>query len=136
RSRKEGVEVFMAEPGFVKKDPSRRLAEINRAITTSLNFDEVLDLIVQNAAQLVGAKISVLLLMEEEEQLLIRAAHGVDSEVAKAFTGRMEEDVVRQLRTVLPVEAEEELVLVPVIAQQSLNGLLVIAREQPLDSDE
>jgi len=125
----------MAEPGFVKKDPSRRLAEINRAITTSLNFDEVLHLIVQNAAQLVGAKISVLLLMEDEE-LLIRAAHGVDPEVAKAFTGRMEEDVVRQLRTVLPVGVEEELVLVPVIAQQSLNGLLVIAREQPLDSDE
>src|SRR6267378_3441493 len=59
----------MAEPGFVKKDPSRRLAEINRAITTSLNFDEVL-------------------------------------------------------------------VSVPVIAKQSLNGLLVIAREQPLDADE
>jgi PAS domain S-box-containing protein len=126
----------MNEPVFVKKDPSRRLAEINRAITTSLNFDEVLDLIVQNAAQLVGAKISVLLLVDGEGQLLIRAAHGVDPEVAKTFTGRMEEDVVRQLRTVLPVGAEEELVSVPVISQQSLNGLLVIAREQPLDTEE
>ena len=126
----------MNEPRFVKKDPSRRLAEINRAITTSLNFDEVLNLIVRNAAQLVEAKVSVLLLVDQEGQLLIRAGHGVDPDVTKTFTGRMEEDVVRQLRTVLPVGAEEELVSVPVIAQQSLNGLLVIARERPLDSDE
>jgi PAS domain S-box-containing protein len=126
----------MAEPGFVKKDPSRRLAEINRAITTSLNFDQVLDLIVQNAAQLVKAKVSVLLLVDQEGRLRIRAAHGIDQDLAKNFTGRMEEDVVRQLRSALPLGAEEVLVSVPVIAKQSLNGLLVIAREQPLDSDE
>jgi PAS domain S-box-containing protein len=126
----------MDEPGFVKKDPSRRLAKINRAITTSLNFDEVLDLIVRNAAQLVEAKVSVLLLVDQEGQLRIRAAYGIDPDVAKTFTGRMEEDVVRQLRTALPLGAEEVLVSVPVIAKQSLNGLLLIARERPLDSEE
>src|SRR6185295_15802731 len=136
RSRKEGVEVFMAEPGFVKKDPSRRLAEINRAITTSLNFDEVLDLIVQNAAQLVEAKISVLLLVDQQGQLRIRAAQGIDQDLIKNFSGRMEEDVVRQLRNALLLEAGEELVTVPVIAKQALNGLLVIARAQSLDAEE
>lgn len=126
----------MAEPRFVKKDPSRRLAEINRAITTSLNFDEVLDLIVRNAAQLVEAKVSVLLLVDPEGQLRIRAAYGIDDDVAKAFSGRMEEDVVRQLRTALPLGADEVLVSVPVIAKQSLDGLLVIARAEPLDTEE
>ncbi len=126
----------MAEPGFVKKDPSRRLAEINRAITTSLNFDEVLDLIVRNAAQLVEAKVSVLLLVDQQGQLRIRAAYGIDPVVAKAFSGRMEEDVVRQLREALPLSNEEVLVSVPVIAKQSLDGLLVIARPEPLDSEE
>lgn len=126
----------MAELRFVKKDPSRRLAEINRAITTSLNFDEVLDLIVRNAAQLVEAKVSVLLLVDAEGQLRIRAAYGIDDDVAKAFSGRMEEDVVRQLRTALPLGADEVLVSVPVIAKQSLDGLLVIARAEPLDTEE
>jgi PAS domain S-box-containing protein len=126
----------MAEPGFVKKDPSRRLAEINRAITTSLNFDEVLDLIVQNAAQLVGAKISVLLLVDQQGQLRIRAAQGIDRDLIKNFSGRMEEDVVRQLRNALLLGAGEELVTVPVIAKQALNGLLVIARARPLDAEE
>src|SRR6476469_1503365 len=126
----------MAEPGFVKKDPSRRLAEINRAITTSLNFDEVLDLIVQNAAQLVGAKISVLLLVDQQGQLRIRAAQGLDQDLIKNFSGRMEEDVVRQLRNALLLGAGEELVTVPIIAKQALNGLLVIARTQSLDAEE
>jgi PAS domain S-box-containing protein len=126
----------MAEPGFVKKDPSRRLAEINRAITTSLNFDEVLDLIVQNAAQLVEAKISVLLLVDQQGQLRIRAAQGLDQDLIKNFSGRMEEDVVRQLRNALLLGAGEELVTVPVIAKQALNGLLVIARARPLDAEE
>lgn len=126
----------MSEPAFEKKDPSRRLAEINRAITTSLNFDEVLDLIVQNAAQLVEANVSVLLLVDAGGFLRIRAAHGIDSNIAKAFSGRMEEDVVRQLRVALPLGADEMLVSVPVIAKHALNGLLVIARQRPLDSDE
>ena len=126
----------MAEPGFVKKDPSRRLAEINRAITTSLNFDEVLDLIVQNAAQLVGAGISVLLLVDQRGELRIRAAKGIDQDLIKNFSGRMEEDVVRQLRNALLLGAGEELVTVPVIAKQALNGLLVIARAESLDAEE
>ena len=126
----------MAEPGFVKKDPSRRLAEINRAITTSLNFDEVLDLIVQNAAQLVGAGISVLLLVDQRGELRIRAAQGIDQDLIKNFSGRMEEDVVRQLRNALLLGAGEELVTVPVIAKQALNGLLVIARAESLDAEE
>ena len=33
----------MVKRGLNEKEPYRRLAEINRAITTSLNFDEVLD---------------------------------------------------------------------------------------------
>ena len=41
------------QKGVQKKDPYKRLAEINRAITTSLDFDRVLNLIVENAAQLV-----------------------------------------------------------------------------------
>src|ERR1051325_11779486 len=126
----------MSEPGPVKKDPSRRLAEINRAITTSLNFDEVLDLIVRNAAQLVDAKVSVLLLVDHLGNLQIRAAHGVDPEIGRTFIGRMEEDVVTHLRAQLPLGADEALVTVPGIAKQSLSGLLVIARRQPLDADE
>ncbi|HVQ38159.1 MAG TPA: PAS domain S-box protein [Pyrinomonadaceae bacterium] len=112
------------------------MAEINRAITTSLNFDEVLDLITENAAQLVGAQVCLLLLVDHQGTLTIRSAKGVEPDLVKTFSGRMEEDVIRQLQDALAIGAGETLVSVPVIAKQSLTGLLVIARVHPLNPDE
>ena len=59
----------MTEPRQRKKDPYKRLAEINRAITISLNFDKVLDLIAENAAHLVDARACVLLLVDKTGML-------------------------------------------------------------------
>ncbi|MEP6818214.1 MAG: PAS domain S-box protein [bacterium] len=126
----------MDEPRVEKNDTSRRLADINRAITTSLNFDEVLNLIVENAAHLVGARVCVLLLVDNEGALTIRAFRGADPDLVQSFSGRMEEDVIKQLRTALAIADGETLVSVPVIAQRSLTGLLLIARTQPLNADE
>ncbi|HEY5885609.1 MAG TPA: PAS domain S-box protein [Pyrinomonadaceae bacterium] len=126
----------MDKPGSEQTNPSRRLAAINRAITTSLNFDKVLNLIVDNACELVNADVCLVLLLNEEEQLTIRAARGVDADVVKHFTGRMEEDILDQLKDSLPLNPDEKLVSFPIIGQQVLNGLLVVLREQDLNEDE
>ena len=126
----------MDEPRVEKNDTSRRLADINRAITSSLNFDEVLNLITENAAYLVGARVCVLLLVDNGGALTIRASHGADSDLVGKFSGRMEEDVIKQLRSALAIGADETLVSLPIIAQGSLTGLLLIARAQPLNVDE
>lgn len=126
----------MSEPGEKQKTASGRLADINRAITTSLNFDKVLDLIVENAAQLVGARASVLLLIDKSGMLKIRAGLGLAPELANQFTALMDEDVVQALHKTLSVTAGEVLVSVPVIAKNSVNGLLAIVRGQALDSVE
>jgi PAS domain S-box-containing protein len=126
----------VSKPGRVNKEPSRRLAEINRAITTSLNFDKVLDLIVENAAQLVDANVCLLLLVDRQEKLRIRAARGVDMSVVREFSGRMEENVLKELQSTLAIGDDETLDSFPVIAKQLLNGLLVVVRKQPLNDDE
>lgn len=126
----------MSDQGSGKKEASRRLAEINRAITTSLNFDEVLNLIAQNAAQLVEARVCVLLLADNEGRLRVRAACGADPDLIQSFSGQMVEDVIKQLRTALSIGNDETMVSLPIIAKQSLIGMLVIAREQPLSADE
>lgn len=126
----------MNEQGTIKKEPYQRLAEINRAITTSLNFDEVLDLIVENAAQLVTADISMILLVGKDGLLRVRAAKGVDPALVKSFSGHMEEDVIRQLHQALEVAADQSFVSVPVIAKHALNGLLVVSRNSSLNQEE
>jgi PAS domain S-box-containing protein len=126
----------MNEPGMKKKEPYKQLAEINRAITTSLNLDRVFDLIVENAAHLVGATISLLLLVDKDGLLRVRAAKGVDPTLVKSFSGGMEEDVIRQLHQALGVPDEQTFVSVPIIAKPSLRGLLIIARNSPLNEEE
>ncbi len=126
----------MVQPGANSNEPYRRLAEIYRALTTSLNFNEVLSLIVENAAQLVNARISLLLLVDEDGLLRIRAARGIEPEFAASFSGRMEEDVIKKLHVSLVVASNESLASVPVIAKPSLNGLLVVVPAFPLNEEE
>ena len=126
----------MDKRGAENKEAYRRLARINRAITTSLNFDEVLDLIVENAAQLVEARITVLLLVDSEGRLRISSARGVESVTVEEFNADVDEDVIANLRKVLKLTDLESLVPIPVIAKNLLRGLLVIARATPLSEEE
>ncbi|HWO02113.1 MAG TPA: hypothetical protein VNS63_22900, partial [Blastocatellia bacterium] len=78
-----------------------RLVAINRAITTSLNFDEVLRLIVVNSAELFSAQTSVLLLADDDGTLRVRAAHGPQSSKVLDFAGSMGESVIQELGRLL-----------------------------------
>ncbi len=126
----------MGDQGPEKNEPYRRLAAVNRALTTSLNFDEVLNLIVDNAAQLVNARISLLLLVDKEGLVRVRAAHGLRTELVASFSGTMEEDVIKKLHESLVIDPKETLASVPVIAMHSLDGLLVVVRQTPLSEEE
>jgi len=87
----------MIEPRQRKKDPYKQLAEINRAITTSLDFDQVLNLIVDNASQLVDARACMLLLADSEQRMRIRASLGIDKRLAASFAGDIEEDLIKSI---------------------------------------
>src|SRR4026208_2643073 len=97
----------MTEPRQRKKDPYKRLAEINRAITTSLDFDRVLNLIVENAAQLVEATACMLLLADSNHRMRIRASLGIDKHQATSFSGDIEEDLIQSLQKLIPSSAAE-----------------------------
>jgi PAS domain S-box-containing protein len=126
----------MSEQGYSQKGPSGRLAEINRAITTSLNFDEVLNLIVENTAQLVSADVCLLLLADPDEQLRIRASRGAPAELVTSFSGGMNEEVLEELGRAMNLSADQHLASVPVIEKQTLIGLLVVSRKTPITDDE
>src|SRR6185295_16947545 len=91
-----------------------RLAAINRAITTSLNFNEVLRLIVDHAAELFSADNSLVLLVDDSGILRVKAAH-VPSEVILDFAGPMEEATVRDLSRHLKLDPAKDLVSVPIV---------------------
>jgi len=112
-----------------------RLAAINRAITTSLNFNEALRLIVDNATELFSADNTLLLLAEDDGVLRVRAAY-IETEMTSQFAGPMEESVIRDLARQLKLSPAKELVTVPIVAQGYLNGFLAIVRDSTLNAEE
>jgi len=112
-----------------------RLAAINRSITTSLNFNETLHLIVHNAAELFAADNSLLLLAQEDGVLRVKATH-IESDATSDFEGPMEESVIRNLSHHLKLDPGKELITVPVVALGSVNGFLAIVRDAPLNAEE
>jgi len=113
-----------------------RFAAINRAITTSLDFKEVLRLIVLNAAELFSAETSLLLLADNNGILRVRASCGRHTSGVEDFVGRMEESTIRALSSRLGLSSGEALVSVPIIVNGSLNGFLALVRESSLKEDE
>jgi len=119
-----------------KSNSFERLAAINRAITTSLKFDEVLHLIVVNAMELFEAETSVLVLQDTDGSLRVRAVEGIQSNNLVNFCGRMEETVVKELAELLNLGPGKELMTAPVISAGTLNGFLAVVCSMPTCTTE
>ena len=119
-----------------EKSSFDRLVAINRAITTSLDFSEVLRLIVLNAAELFSAQTSFLLLADEDGTLRVRASHGLHSSKLRDFAGSMGESVIDDLRRLLKSDSSSTLVTVPVVVDGSISGFLSVVREIQLSAEE
>lgn len=112
-----------------------RLAAINRAITTSLKFNEALRLIVDNAAELFAADNCLLLLADDDGRLRVKAAYAESESISK-FSGPMEESVIRDLSHHLKLDPSEELITVPIVAYGAVDGFLTIVRRSQLTAEE
>jgi len=62
------------------RDRLHELIAINRTITSSLNYDEVLRLIVEKTAEFLEAESCLLLLADTNGQARVAASVGVDTE--------------------------------------------------------
>lgn len=113
-----------------------RVVAINRAITTSLNFSEVLRLIVVNSAELFSAQTSVLLLADEDGLLRVRGSHGRQTGMLRDFAGSMGESVINDLGRLLDPDSRRRLVTVPVVVEGAISGLLSVVRETQLAPEE
>jgi signal transduction histidine kinase len=114
----------------------KRLVAINRTITTSLDFEEALRLVAASGAELVGADSCLVLLRGQDDFLHIRAAQGVDPAAQARFVGSMEESVVDELRTFLGIEASRSIAATPIMSERTVQGILVVIRDAPLNPEE
>jgi sigma-B regulation protein RsbU (phosphoserine phosphatase) len=108
----------------------RKLTEVSRALTYSATLDEVFQLTVACAADLLAAEKSLLLVTQDDGLLSVRASRGVDSALAGRFHEPLSEKLVAHLAGLIGVSPECFLG-VPLVVAGAIKGILVVIRAAP-----
>jgi PAS domain S-box-containing protein len=114
------------------------LIAVNRAIISSLDYDEVLHLIVEKTAEFTHADACVLLLTGGDDKARVVASCGIDEERAKEFAAIFDERLGDSLRPLFGFSEHDVIVAVPVMTWHRVSGALVVFRRgpQPTDAEE
>jgi signal transduction histidine kinase len=127
------------EGDFQPLDRLRELVSINRAIISSLEYDEVLRLVVEKTAEFTGADACLLLLADAANQARVAAAVNVDPERANRLFAPLDERISTALTECLGFPADEIFRGAPVVRRGQIAGVLAFYarnRERPPGEDE
>lgn len=112
----------------------RGLTEVSRALTYAVSFDEVLQLTVQRAAQLLDAQAAVLMLADEDGAMTLRASvGGVAPQTPPVRSAN--DSVIDELQRVLGVPVERFLG-VPLVVGGDVMGILAVALPEQGSNDD
>jgi signal transduction histidine kinase len=118
---------------FETQDPRtaklRRLSELGRAFTYSVSLEDVAQLTVDSATDLLDATSAVLMLQDPMGFLQVRASSGVAEETVHRFRAPLDDEVIRRLEGLLDVSGDC-LLAVPLVVGGSVTGVLAVARDQ------
>jgi signal transduction histidine kinase len=113
-------------------DPSlvllRRLTALSRAVAQTGSLDGILDLAAKQAADMLGASRTILMLVGDDGRAHPRAHHGVQASVAAGLSGELDEPLIHRLERAL-AEGTRSFMAVPLIVQGEVTGLLAVARD-------
>jgi phosphoserine phosphatase RsbU/P len=105
----------------------RKLTEVSRALTYAVSLDEVFQLTVDRAADLLDAEKSLLMIADDEGLLALRSSHGVDATLAERFHEPLNEALLPRLAGLVDARPESFLG-VPLVVAGAIRGLLVVIR--------
>jgi signal transduction histidine kinase/ActR/RegA family two-component response regulator len=106
----------------------RDLLAINRALAESLDYEALLELVVDEATRLAGASEGALLLSDDDGVARVAASRGIPRERARAFAAPFDEGIHGALRDLLAYEDAGTFLGVPVIHGGRVTGILALHR--------
>ncbi|MFW5924531.1 MAG: ATP-binding protein [Myxococcota bacterium] len=113
----------------------RDLVAVNRAIVSTLDYDEVLHLVVDKTRELTRADACALLLRNGTNGVRVAASRGIDRDAAERFRSPLDEHIHVALREMLGYREEDTFIGVPIIHRGRIQGLLVVYRRGPDQPD-
>ncbi|HEY8258314.1 MAG TPA: ATP-binding protein [Gemmatimonadales bacterium] len=112
---------------LLDRDPGdllRALTQVSHAVSNADSLDSIMSLAAEQAAFLLGAERSVLLLTDDAGGLRIRAWHGLTNPATDVFPGSFDESLIARLAPVLGEESAEMVAAVPLIVRGRVTGLI------------
>ncbi|HEV7559100.1 MAG TPA: ATP-binding protein [Kofleriaceae bacterium] len=100
---------------------------MSRALTYAKSIDEVFQLTADRAAELLAAEMSLLMIVDGDGLLALRASHGVDPSVAATIHEPLSELLIPHLERVLEAKGKSFLA-VPLVVANTIAGILVVVR--------
>ena len=104
-------------------------------LTYAVSVEEVFQLTVDHATDLLDAEKSLLMIASADGLLNLRASHGVDPGLAEDFREPMSETIVPRIASLLDAEPERFLG-VPLVVAGAIKGILVVIRSATSDGAE
>ena len=128
----------MSRPSLalLQEDPAellRALTRISHAVSNAVSLEPIMRLAAEQAAMLVGAGRSVLLLTDDAGGLRIRAGYGVELAETASFPGPLDERLVARLASVLGEASAETVLAVPLVVRGRVTGLIATALDSRAD---
>ena len=105
----------------------RKLTEVSRSITYAASLDEVFQLTVDCAAELLAAERALLMVANGDGMLTLRSSHGIEIALARGLQEPLSETLIERLALRLDAPAESFLG-VPLVVAGAVTGILVVIR--------
>jgi signal transduction histidine kinase len=102
------------------------LTEINRALTYARSLDDVLQMTIDCASELLHAERAVVMLNGEDGLLHIRAARGIEATAVERFREPLDENLLSRLTGLFGAGAREHFLGVPLVVQGAVIGLMAV----------
>ena len=106
----------------------RQLTALSRAVAQAASLEDILNLAARQAAGMLGAEQTILMLVGDDGRAHTRAVHGIDPSVAAGLAGELNERLIERLEATLVGGASRAFMAVPLIVQGEVTGLLAVAR--------
>jgi two-component system, cell cycle sensor histidine kinase and response regulator CckA len=106
----------------------RKLTQLSRAVAQAASLDEILQLAAVQAATILDAEQTLLMLVGDDGLAHVRASEGVDPGVAASLSGPLDEKLIERIERVLIGSAARSFMAVPLIVQGDVTGLVAATR--------
>jgi two-component system cell cycle sensor histidine kinase/response regulator CckA len=106
----------------------RNLTQLSRAVAQAASLDDILQLAATQAAMILGADQTLLMLVGDDGLAHVRASEGVDPVAIGSLSGKLDEILIRSVERELVGSSDRSFLAVPLIVQGEVTGLIAVTR--------